>query len=356
MKSKQTRKRKQQKIGDGSRKRKLAQSVGSISTDDTASLSKKRKVATAKRKRNPAVRTHGEFNDNGLNLSNRVPPYKVLRSLIDPSYPILYFPEYVKRRCSIALSGTSERGGTDNVASEIAQGLKREYLILLQNHQHEKIKNEERCNPRGRKRRRNMSSSHWQNEQQKKKKIPSGSVPNLEKRLGSELDCRLLARTIIIPLCSDLISKVSHPMKCTSDTTRQDNLVHQESKESQEQGKEAKRIDQVVNWYKKARPKEKFLNQSEPLGALVDGVISSLVERRERSRRRLQTNKTKSSDGVVHSQVYHGRNMLAEGYRYSSGREASTIHYVGNMNPGVQYISKLLFFVCSLVSHDEKYA
>ena len=329
MESKSARKRKQ-KLGNGSRKR-IAQAADC--SIDNGRPYKKRKMAKAprKHKHNPTTRVCNEFHDNGHNLSNCVPPYKVLRSLIDPSCPILYFQEYVKRRCPMALSRTSRRGGDDSLVSEIVQGLQQEYEFFLKSHQHEKMKNEVR-NRRGRKRRRN--SGHCQNEHKETRKNPSSNVSALERKLGSKLDCRLLARTIIIPLCPDLISKVSLPTHFTSDTT-QDNSVQKESKGGKKDRELSKCNGQLINWYKKAKRKDTFLNQCEPLAALVDGVISSLVERRERSKRKLRT-KTKSSYNTIYGHADHARNMLAEGYRYSSGREASTIHFVGNMNPGVQ--------------------
>ncbi len=202
--------------------------------------------------------------DNGYNLSNLVPPHQVLRSRLHPAFPILFLPEYIRRRHN-----------TELVHSAGAEGnFRLPYSIY------------------------NCYQDFLGNKKKEGEVYPSSRGANvlLEK----------LVRVIIVPLSPSLISKVSYRTSHTNGKQNKGSTPADASVAARSLGKNPS--NSTINIYKKVKPKSKLVTQS--LEDLIDGVISTLVHRKKRIRYHSKEKERKY--------FARGKNVLCEGYDLAS--------------------------------------
>jgi len=233
------------------------------------------------------------LHDTGYNFSSNVPPQEVLRSRLHQAYPILFLPEYVKRRrtAELDLYCLKEK---HNFPKEVFQ----HFQAFLK-----------KCNG-------SLEKSCKRNKRRKRSDDDAISSANQKKY-------ELLVRTIVVPMNAKLISKVAWRMiKATHSSPTSDTSI---------------------KYPKQAEVETSIFRVTQSASSLVDEVISTLVHRRKQNR---------VESGI---KMASRKNMLSEGYQlgkdvYSNARTsdhnppkrrktlATTASFVTNMKPGVQCV------------------
>jgi telomerase reverse transcriptase len=245
---------------------------------------------------------HARTYDNGYNISNHVPPEKVLRNKLHPSFPILYLPEYISRRFEEAVlplevssifssSGYSARDKVGKCSCRKGQG---------------------------------TLKSHPQ--------MDSSVVQSISGRNQNVLET--FVRIIIVPLDAGIIAHVSHPQKTATqakcNAQNEERNVNNASTSSSSSslsssssslsccssGNSSGKQPLVENYYNKPRAKRKFNEIGQPLDTLIDGVISTLVHCKK-------TKTYPKANNLEYTQSCFGINVLSQGYKLASDRSRS---------------------------------
>ena len=217
------------------------------------------------------------------------------RSMFEPSQPILYFPEYSKRRCENDIKQLNESSKHDEI------------------HQN---------------------------------KISSSQLP---KKLQEDIKKAhyLLKMTIVIPISQQLIGKVRCHGNEKEDVEMKINHICIETKNRSEENlkgdiKDNPRdigsklnLSKKINIYKIERNELKLFQITESLGSLVDGVISSLVSKRQKKRitQNSKNDKEFKFSRTINQLHEEGVNILSKGYIF--GGYGTKLSHCFGMAPGI---------------------
>ncbi len=281
--------------------------------------------------------------DNGHNLSNHVHPESVLRSILHDSFPILYLPEFISRRCTHEVSNAQSGGHGSDVCFELPSNIKAEYHEFLA------------ASYTGMKESSSSSSSD-----DKENDAKCNNLSQVKHVRYRDSSTHLFVRAIVIPLSSNLVSKVARPSVLTErkkKTMNENNINRGKATEipssrrlgcilgSGENPVEKKTTSRqstnvVINRYKQPRSKPKLFRLNESLISLVDGVISTLVMKKQRfkGKERMKYNKKKKSfyrkmddsSELTYDELCYGSNLLAEGYGLGSSDEVTGYNSLGS--------------------------
>ena len=179
------------------------------------------------------VQKQNHLHDNGFHSSNIVPPNKVLQSILHDAFPILYLPEYISRRCREEIRGSlKESSKGDNDAKIKGNGGQKnnqhdeqkvsfELPSNITRHYHKFLMSRTNCS--------NPSTNHTTQPTCKRRKLftkcdgKNKRINQLPHKIHDECNditakcednddnIHRLVRTIVVPLSSKLISKVSRP-------------------------------------------------------------------------------------------------------------------------------------------------
>ena len=85
--------------------------------------------------------------DDGQNASNRVYPESVLRSILHDSFPILYLPEFISRRCSKEMLDGKNGGHASELSFDLPSNIKAEYReFLASQYRHKNLSSDDKEN------------------------------------------------------------------------------------------------------------------------------------------------------------------------------------------------------------------
>jgi len=314
------------------------------------------------------------LDDNGFNVSNHVPPNQVLRSILHASFPILYLPEYISRRCTFEVenskSGIDKKYTESNASSPDSNSNSNSYVLPTRiKHEYEKFLIKYQRKQQNKKDDEKKLGQSNENEKSKPSFLKHGTnttdTPHQENDI--EMLCKFV-RVIIIPMSSNLISTVAYPINVnvnnntsSSSSSLSNNDIHRSNSfgtrynavcdtAASASRKEVVKLNgkqtnesccdhtkkctsisrtKLINHYKQPRSKPKRFSINASLSTLVDGVISSLVtmtnnDKRNHKRKIKKSRYYKNSneiDPISCNKLCYGRNVLSQGYSMSSSDE-----------------------------------
>jgi hypothetical protein len=325
---------------------------------------------TQKHLERPKVESHG---DNGYNLSNIVPPNFVLRSILHEIFPILYLPEYISRRRNaeiVEMQKMTNDHCKDGVLDNVLTPEENSQLNVPSNIicQYKKLLSASSMKGTSRMERNEDYNGKSTLIQQLEK---TDGKNNNNHASGDDGCIKRFVRAIVIPLKSSLIDKVAYPItatvhvpeqEVTTTSKRNDNIgdirnhkptngisrdkmTLTSSSFSSQNGDNNQSIETktvVVNTYAKQRQHHStklFCVNESPI-ALIDEVISTLVHKRQREKRKGNShsssnwkkkkrkyNQMKNDiTSLSYNELCLGRNVLAEGFTLDAGIQCTKVN------------------------------